>query len=155
MAAGRIPRSVIAGPTALVPLETTSPFVAARLPIVLGLIAGTAAKWTTIRSADRALAARARRQRERIERTLPRTVRYMHVVASGTTDLETLIGRVADRKRAFGETARAFARVRSTATVTGSVDDAIGLVARDTPSRETFAPFLLTLRSRAREGPTA
>ncbi|MFB6093969.1 MAG: hypothetical protein ABEJ77_03410 [Halanaeroarchaeum sp.] len=154
-AARAIPRSAVAGPTAIVPLARTGPLLAEWLPVLLGLTVGVGARAATVRVADRWLAATARRRRERIERTLPRAVRYLHVVASGTTDRRALIDRVADRERAFGETARAFARIRSTARVTGSVDAAIGLVARDTPSRETLAPFLLTMRSRAREGPTA
>jgi archaellum biogenesis protein FlaJ (TadC family) len=121
----------------------------------LAVLAGLVAKWATIRAGGRLLATRARRRRDRIERTLPRTVRYMHVLASGTTDARTLFSRVADRERAFGETARSFQAVLGTATVTGSLDGAIGIVARDTPSRRVLAPFLLTLRARSREGPSA
>lgn len=119
------------------------------------VVGGLLAKRATIAAGGALLATRARRRRERIERTLPRTVRYMHVLASGTTDERTLLSRVADRERAFGETARSFQRILGTASVAGSLDDAIGIVARDTPSRRTLAPFLLTLRSRAREGPAA
>ena len=121
----------------------------------IGVLAGLLVKWTTVRAGGRLLATRARRRRERIERTLPRTVRYMHVLASGTTDARTLFSRVADRERAFGETARSFQAVLGTATVTGSLDGAIGVVARDTPSRRVLAPFLLTLRARARDGAAA
>ncbi|MFB6124769.1 MAG: hypothetical protein ABEJ59_02265 [Halanaeroarchaeum sp.] len=119
------------------------------------LAGGTVAKVATVRAAGAVLAHRARRRRERIERALPRTVRFMHVLATGTTEERDLLAAVADRQRAFGEVARSFARVLGTATVTGSVDRALRLVARDTPSRQTLAPFLLTFRARAREGSDA
>ena len=145
----------------MLPASTTAiPFVDAGLAARaispgIGVLAGLLAKWATVRAGGRLLTARARRRRDRIERTLPRTVRYMHVLASGTTDARTLFSRVADRERAFGETARSFQAVLGTATVTGSLDGAIGIVARDTPSRRVLAPFLLTLRARARDGPSA
>lgn len=119
-------------------------------PLVVGLLG----KRGTVRAGEALLAHRARRRRMRIEHSLPRAVRFMHVLASGTADERTLLTRVADRERAFGETARSFQRVLGTASVTGSVDGALRIVARDTPSRQTLAPFLLTFRARAREGPT-
>ncbi|MFB6071032.1 MAG: hypothetical protein ABEJ76_08405 [Halanaeroarchaeum sp.] len=125
------------------------------LAVAVGLLAGLLAKWATIRAAGSLLAHRARRRRNRLDRTLPRTVRFMHVLAAGTTDERTLLAAVAERERTFGETARAFQSVLGTATVAGSLDRALRLVARDTPSRRTFAPFLLTYRARAREGPAA
>ncbi|AKH97052.1 type II secretion system F family protein [Halanaeroarchaeum sulfurireducens] len=152
-----LPRSIVQaigmGMTA-VPLVSPAVVERALVPAI-ALTAGGVAKRATIRAAGAALARRARRRRERIERTLPRTVRYMYVLASGTTDLRTLLSRVAERERAFGETARTVRRVLRTASVTGTVDGALRVVARDTPSRRTLAPFLLTLRSRARDEPAA
>ncbi|MFW6265759.1 MAG: hypothetical protein ACOC2A_03175 [Halanaeroarchaeum sp.] len=138
----------------VVPLLSTSVVEQATTPL-LALGVGLLGKRAAIRGAIVLLERRARRRRDRIERSLPRTVRYMHVLASGTTELRSLIAQVAERERAFGETARAFQRIQGTASVTGTVDDAIRIVARDTPSRQHLAPFLLTLRSRAREGPQA
>lgn len=116
---------------------------------------GGIGRWSTIRAAEMVLDHRARRRRERIERSLPRTVRYMHVLASGTTDVPTLLSQVAKRERAFGETARAFRRILGSASVAGTVDDAVRIRARDTPSRQRLAPFLLSMRSRSREGSAA
>lgn len=121
----------------------------------LAVAAGALARQATFRGAIALLDRQIARRRRRIERSLPRTVRFMHVLASGTTDVATLLAHVADRERAFGETARAFDRILGTRDVVGSVDGAVRIVARDTPSRQTLAPFLLTMRSRAREGPDA
>lgn len=128
-------------------------FVDRALGPLLALTLGGLTKRGTLRAADALLDERASRRRDRIERTLPRSVRYMHVVASGTTELRALLEHVASRERAFGETARAFRRVLTVATLTGTVDGAIRIVARDTPARRSLAPFLLTMRARAREGP--
>ncbi|MFB6082138.1 MAG: hypothetical protein ABEJ67_04875 [Halanaeroarchaeum sp.] len=125
------------------------------LRALLAIGGGTGAKVLVVRLAGRVLAYRARRRRDRLERALPRTVRFMHVLSAGTTDERTLLAAVAERERTFGETARTFRRVLGTATVTGSVDRALRIVARDTPSRRTLAPFLLTFRARARDGPDA
>ncbi|UWG47185.1 Archaellum assembly protein J, TadC family [Halanaeroarchaeum sp. HSR-CO] len=148
-----VDRRLVAGLSAL-PLLSPS-FVEKVITPLLALGFGLLGKRATIRGAVVLLERRARRQRDRIERSLPRTVRYMHVLASGTTDVRSLIAQVAERERAFGETARAFQRIQGTASITGTVDDAIRIIARDTPSRQRLAPFLLTLRLRAREGPQA
>ncbi|MFB6135008.1 MAG: hypothetical protein ABEJ55_08475 [Halanaeroarchaeum sp.] len=120
-----------------------------------GLLTGVATKRATIHLGERYLAIRVRQRRERIERTLPRATRFMQVLATDQVEEARLLESVAEREEAFGETARAFQRVIATAAVTGSVDTALRLVARDSPSRRTLAPFLLTFRARAREGPDA
>ncbi|WP_394351520.1 type II secretion system F family protein [Halobacterium bonnevillei] len=97
----------------------------------------------------------ARARRSDIESTLPGAVRYLSVLASGTTDERDLLSRVADRPAAYGETAAAFRDVLNTADLTGSVDRGLRVVARDTPSREVLAPFLLKLREHAAQGPDA
>lgn len=119
------------------------------------VVGGVVTKHATVRLGERYLATRVRRRRERLERTLPRAARFMHVLATDQVDERTLLESVADREHVFGETARTLKRVVGTATVTGSVDTALRLVARDSPSRRTLAPFLLTFRARAREGPDA
>ncbi|MFB6132001.1 MAG: hypothetical protein ABEJ44_01170 [Halanaeroarchaeum sp.] len=154
---GQVPQPVeaaILDGLAEIPL-VRHPHVDRALGPAIVVAVGAIARWATFRGAAALLERRATRRRRRIERSLPRTVRFMHVLASGTTDVATLLGHVARRERAFGETARAFDRILGTRDVVGSVDGAIRVVARDTPSRRTLAPFLLTLRSRAREGPEA
>lgn len=96
-----------------------------------------------------------RRRRLQIERTLPGAVRYMHVIGSGTTDPATLFRSVVEEAAIHGATARSFRRILEIATVTGSLESGIRQVARDTPSKDTLAPFLLTFLERTREGSDA
>lgn len=155
--AGHVPQSVesaIVDGVAAIPFVPRAAVGRAITPAFV-IATGAISREATFRGADALLERRATRRRRRIERSLPRTVRFMHVLASGTTDVPTLLSHVANRERAFGETARAFDRILGTRDVVGSVDGAIRVVARDTPSRRTLAPFLSTLRSRAREGPEA
>jgi len=123
--------------------------------VAVGLPAGLAAKHGTVRLGGRYLAWRARSRQSDIAGTLPGAVRYLSVLASGTTDERELLSRVADRPAAYGETAAAFRDVLNTAELTGSVDRGLRVVARDTPSRELLAPFLLKLREHAAQGPDA
>ncbi|MFB6069133.1 MAG: type II secretion system F family protein [Halobacterium sp.] len=123
--------------------------------VALGAVLGLAAKYATVWAGGHYLGWRARVRRSDIEGTLPGAVRYLSVLASGTTDERELLGRVADRPAAYGETAVAFRSVLNTAELTGSVDRGLRVVARDTPSREVLAPFLLKLREHAAQGPDA
>lgn len=154
-AVGRLPPSASEGVVATVTMLplVDPPIADVVLRFGLPVVAGALANRCILRIGGRIVALRARRRRQRIEHSLPRTVRFMHVIAAGTADERTLFRAVAARERAFGETARSFRRVLDTAAVAGSLDRALRIVARDTPSRRTFAPFLLTLRERARDGP--
>lgn len=96
-----------------------------------------------------------RRRRLQIERTLPGAVRYMHVIASGTTDPAALFESVAEEASIHGATAHSLRRILAVAGVTGSVESGIRQVARTTPSKDTLAPFLLSFLERTREGPDA
>jgi Flp pilus assembly protein TadB len=96
-----------------------------------------------------------RRRRIQIERTLPGAVRYLHVIAEGTTAPETLFESVVAKERIHGATAASFESILRRARMTGSIETAIRQVARDTPSKDTLAPFLLTFLERTREGPAA
>ncbi|WP_435098412.1 type II secretion system F family protein [Halarchaeum sp. P4] len=118
---------------------------------VVGLLAGDA----TIRAGGRYLQFVARARRADIERTLPGAARYLRVLASGGADERTLVRRVAERPDAFGETAAEFRAVQSRTALTGSIDEALRGVARDTPSRDLLAPFLLKFREHAQQGPDA
>ncbi|WP_232687314.1 type II secretion system F family protein [Halobacterium zhouii] len=142
----RAPASVV-GVSPLPPTATTA--------LLTGVPLGLLAKHATVRASGRYLGWRARSRRSDIQSTLPGAVRYLSVLASGTTDERELLGRVAARPEAYGETAVAFRDVLNTAELTGSVDRGLRVVARDTPSRELLAPFLLKLREHAAQGPDA
>ena len=125
---------------------------------VVALLAGGSfavlAKRATVRLGGLYLGWHARARRADIEATLPGAVRYLRVLASGSTDQRAMLRRVADQ-RAYGETAVAFRRALNEATLTGSLDAGLELVARDTPSRDLLAPFLLKYREHANQGADA
>jgi archaellum biogenesis protein FlaJ (TadC family) len=145
-----LPASPPASVTSVSPLPPT-PTAA----LAVGVPAGLLAKHGTVRAGGHYLGWRARSRRSGIQSTLPGAVRYLSVLASGTTDERELLARVAARREAYGETAVAFRDVLNTAELTGSVDRGLRVVARDTPSREVLAPFLLKLREHAAQGPDA
>ncbi|MFH5798051.1 type II secretion system F family protein [Haladaptatus sp. CMAA 1911] len=94
-------------------------------------------------------------RRSNIEQTLPGAVRYLRALSSGSDDLLAMLRKVADREESYGETAVAFRKVLNKTALTGSVDDGLRIVARDTPSRDVLAPFLLKFREHAEQGPDA
>jgi archaellum biogenesis protein FlaJ (TadC family) len=149
-AAVALPADALGGLADVSPLSST-----VTAAVVAGLPAGLAAKRGTVWAGGHYLGLLARTRRSDIESTLPGAVRYLSVLASGTTDERDLLSRVADRPAAYGETAAAFRDVLNTADLTGSVDRGLRVVARDTPSREVLAPFLLKLREHAAQGPDA
>ncbi|WP_129114720.1 type II secretion system F family protein [Halegenticoccus tardaugens] len=89
-----------------------------------------------------------------IERTLPGAVRYLHALSSGSDGQRTMLRKVADGE-AYGETAVSIRKVLNTAALTGNVSDGLRRVARDTPSRDALAPFLLKFREHADQGSDA
>lgn len=112
---------------------------------------GVVGRWTTLRAGslylDRVVAAR----RAEIERTLPGAVRYMRVLASGSSNQRELLQRVAQQD-AYGGTADSFQAALNKAKLTGSLDNGLAMVARDTPSRNLLSPFLLKFREHASQG---
>jgi archaellum biogenesis protein FlaJ (TadC family) len=122
--------------------------------LVSSLLVGTVAKRGVLALGRRYLSWQATARRENIERTLPGAVRYLHVLSSGSDDLPAMFHRVADTD-AYGETAVAFRKALNTAALTGSVGEGLRRVARDTPSRDVLAPFLLKFREHANQGPDA
>jgi archaellum biogenesis protein FlaJ (TadC family) len=120
---------------------------------IVAVVAGGVAKRTTIVAGGRYLAYRARARRADIERTLPGAVRYLRALTAGTDDQRTLLRKVADNPDAYGETAVEMRRVLDKAALAGSVREGLRMVARDTPSRELLAPFLLKFREHAEQGP--
>ncbi|WP_254824131.1 type II secretion system F family protein [Haloglomus halophilum] len=122
--------------------------------LVLGLLAGALAKRGTVHLAGTYLRWVASARQAAIERTLPGAVRYLRALATGSDDGRTLLRQVAEAD-AYGETSAAFRRVLNRAALTGSLDEGLRRVARDTPSRETLAPFLLKFREHADQGADA
>jgi len=108
-------------------------------------------RWLALRAGrvylDRVAAAR----RREIERTLPGAVRYLRVLASGSSDQREILDRVADQD-AYGETARSLRTALNKAALTGSLDEGLSMVARDTPSRDLLSPFLLKFQEHAAQG---
>jgi len=124
------------------------------LALAAGVVSGAVARWGVLRSGGLYLRWQADARRADIEATLPGAVRYLRVLASGSSDQRTMLRRVADQ-HAYGETATAFRRALNEAALTGSLDAGLELVARDTPSRDLLAPFLLKYREHASQGTDA
>jgi archaellum biogenesis protein FlaJ (TadC family) len=96
-----------------------------------------------------------KREQADIEQTLPGAVRFLHVAASGTVDPRRLFEAVASRKRIHGATARSFEAICRRHAITGNMETAIRVGARDTPSQKLLAPFLLSFIERSRDGEAA
>jgi archaellum biogenesis protein FlaJ (TadC family) len=121
----------------------------------VGLGVGFAGKRATVALGGRYLKWTASARRSNIERTLPGAVRYLHALSSGNDDGAAMLRKVADREQAYGETAVAFRKALNKATLTGSLGEGLRVVARDTPSRDALAPFLVKFREHAEQGPDA
>jgi archaellum biogenesis protein FlaJ (TadC family) len=119
--------------------------------VLAGTAAGALARWLMVRAGRFYLRRLASLRREDIERTLPGAVRYLRVLASGSNDQRDMLERVADQ-HAYGATADAIRAALNKATLTGSLDEGLSMVARDTPSRDLLAPFLLKFREHAAQG---
>jgi archaellum biogenesis protein FlaJ (TadC family) len=120
-----------------------------------GLVAGALAKRGVIRLGGLYLGWVAKARRADIERTLPGAVRYLRALASGSDGERAILRKVAEQEEAYGATAVAFRTVLNKTALTGSFDTAVRLVARDTPSQEVLAPFLLKFREYASQGSDA
>ncbi|SDJ80620.1 Archaellum biogenesis protein FlaJ, TadC family [Halovenus aranensis] len=115
---------------------------------VFGALVGVAGRWLVLRAGRLYLSRRAAARRAEIERTLPGAVRYLRVLASGSNDQREMLQQVAGQD-AYGATADAFRRILNKAALTGNLDEGLTTVARDTPSRDVLAPFLLKFREHA------
>lgn len=121
----------------------------------IALLAAIGVKRGAIVLGGRYLAWAADARRTNIERTLPGAVRYLTALSTGSDDVRAMLEKVADRESAYGETAVAFRKILNKAALTGSPNRGMSLVARDTPSRELLAPFLLKFREHANQGSDA
>jgi len=129
--------------------HTTLPSVPrAYVGVLLALVAGVSSRWLVLRAGRVYLRRRAAVRRAEIERTLPGAVRYLRVLASGSNDQREMLRRVADQD-AYGATADSFRTALNKAALTGSLNEGLSMVARDTPSRDLLSPFLLKFREHA------
>jgi len=150
-------------------LAAVDAFVAGALPVdTLGLataprvwvagiaagIVGVAAKRATVRLGGLYLRWLAAARRTEIERTLPGAVRYLHALSSGSDDARGMLRKTAAND-AYGATGTALRKALNTARLTGSLDEGLRRVARDTPSRDLLTPFLLKFREHASQGEDA
>ncbi|PSP55351.1 hypothetical protein BRC82_06235 [Halobacteriales archaeon QS_1_67_19] len=138
-------------------LEAAATADASRTTVAVGIgaILGLAGKRATVALGGRYLQWVAGARRSNIEHTLPGAVRYLHALSSGSDDGAAMLRKVADREEAYGETAVAFRKALNKATLTGSLGEGLRLVARDTPSRDALAPFLIKFHEHAEQGPDA
>jgi archaellum biogenesis protein FlaJ (TadC family) len=118
----------------------------------VGLLVAGAAKLGTRLLGGRYLAWLAAARRSAIEATLPGAVRYLRALSTGSDAQREMLRKVAANREAYGETAVACRTVLNRAELTGSLDDGLRIVARDTPSRNALAPFLLKFREHADQG---
>ncbi len=122
-----------------------------QVAIVVGVVGAFLVRTLVVRAGGRYLKWAADARRDDIARTLPGAVRYLRVLASGSNDQRDMLGRVAAQD-AYGETATSFRNALNRATLTGSLDQGLSMVARETPSRELLSPFLLKFREHAAQG---
>ncbi|MFC7071809.1 type II secretion system F family protein [Halovenus rubra] len=115
---------------------------------VLASLTGAATRWLVIRAGRFYLGRVAAARKADIERTLPGAVRYLRVLASGSNDQREMLQRIASQN-AYGATADSFQQVLNKAALTGNLNEGLTMVARDTPSRDVLAPFLLKFREHA------
>ncbi|EMA62818.1 type II secretion system F family protein [Halorubrum kocurii] len=140
--------------------------IGARLPVSIGslpadrvavAVAGTAgllAKRATIRLGGIHLRWLTATRRTDIERTLPPAVRYLELLAAGSDGPREMVEKAAAND-AYGGTATSLRKALNAARLAGSLDEGLRRVARDTPSRELLAPFLLKFRKHAATGDAA
>jgi archaellum biogenesis protein FlaJ (TadC family) len=121
-------------------------------PVAAALVVAATCKRLVVWSGGRYLRWVASARRTEIERTLPGAVRYLQVLSTGSDDRRAMLQKVAGNDDAYGQTAVAFRKALNKATLTGSLDRGLGIVARDTPSRDVLAPFLLKFREHAEQG---
>ncbi len=124
------------------------------LAVAVGILVGLLGKRLTVWFGGVYLRWVSIARRSSIERTLPGAVRYLRVLASGSNDQRTMLQTVAEQD-AYEETAVAFQTALNKAALTGSLDEGLEMVARDTPSKDLLAPFLLKFREHANQGADA
>ncbi|MCL9814177.1 type II secretion system F family protein [Natranaeroarchaeum aerophilus] len=122
------------------------------LAVGLGVVAGAVAKYAVIHLGGQYLRWTASARRTEINHTLPGAVRYLRVLSTGSDNRRGMLRKVAANRDAYGQTAVAFRKALNKAALTGSLDRGLRIVARDTPSRNVLAPFVLKFREHAEQG---
>lgn len=122
--------------------------------VALAALAGVLAKRATVRLGGLHLRWLTVTRRTDIERTLPAAVRYLELLASGSDGPREMVAKTA-ASDAYGGTATSLRKALNAARLAGSLDEGLRRVARDTPSRELLAPFLLKFRKHAATGDAA
>ncbi|WP_332898143.1 type II secretion system F family protein [Haladaptatus sp. CMSO5] len=120
----------------------------------VGLLVGGLGKRSTVVLGGLYLHWAASARRTNIEQTLPGAVRYLRALSSGSDGGRMMLHKVANQD-AYGETSVAFRKALNKASLTGSLDEGLAMVARDTPSRDLLSPFLVKFREHAAQGTDA
>ncbi|MGQ3328539.1 MULTISPECIES: type II secretion system F family protein [Halorubrum] len=139
------------GARAPVPVGSLS---ADRVAVVAAGLAGLLAKRATVRLGGLHLRWLTAARRTDIERTLPPAVRYLELLSAGSDGPREMVEKAAAND-AYGGTAASLRKALNAARLAGSLDEGLRRVARDTPSRELLAPFLLKFRKHAATGDAA
>jgi Flp pilus assembly protein TadB len=126
----------------------------AAVAVALAALAGLLAKRAAVRLGGLHLRWLTATRRTDIERTLPAAVRYLELLASGSDGPREMVAKTA-ASDAYGGTATSLRKALNAARLAGSLDEGLRRVARDTPSRELLAPFLLKFRKHAATGDEA
>lgn len=134
-----------------VPIGSLSP---ERVAVVAAGLTGFLAKRATVRLGGLHLRWLTATRRTDIERTLPPAVRYLELLAAGSDGPRKMVEKAAAND-AYGGTATSLRKALNAARLAGSLDEGLRRVARDTPSRELLAPFLLKFRKHAATGDAA
>ncbi|WP_200530174.1 type II secretion system F family protein [Halorubrum sp. LN27] len=134
-----------------VPIASLS---ADRVAVVVAGVTGFLAKRATVRLGGLHLRWLTATRRTDIERTLPPAVRYLELLAAGSDGPREMVEKAAAND-AYGGTAASLRKAINAAQLAGSLDEGLRRVARDTPSRELLAPFLLKFRKHAATGDAA
>ncbi|ELZ37130.1 type II secretion system F family protein [Halorubrum distributum] len=134
--------------------DSVGPLRTARAALLVAVAVALLAKRATVAAAGLGLRWVAATRRTDIERTLPGAVRYLDLLSSGSDGPRAML-RKAAAGDAYGATATSLRKALNAARLAGSLDEGLRRVARDTPSRELLAPFLLKFRKHAATGDEA
>ncbi|RLM76389.1 type II secretion system F family protein [Halorubrum sp. Atlit-26R] len=134
--------------------DSVGPLRTDHAALLVAVAVALLAKRATVAAAGLGLRWVAATRRTDIERTLPGAVRYLDLLSSGSDGPRAMLRKAADGD-AYGATATSLRKALNAARLAGSLDEGLRRVARDTPSRELLAPFLLKFRKRAAAGDEA
>ena len=134
--------------------DSVGPLRTDRAALLVAVAVALLAKRATVAVAGLGLRWVAATRRTDVERTLPGAVRYLDLLSSGSDEPRAML-RKAAAGDAYGATATSLRKALNAAKLAGSLDEGLRRVARDTPSRELLAPFLLKFRKHAATGDEA